>query len=68
MDPVVLNPQVGNAGTGTFPGFQFQQEGAIVASQGAQFIKFGIKAGGNNATLTDKRCRFCINGLVQAVV
>ncbi len=46
MHAVVFHFQGGDAGTGAFARFQFQQEIAAVGLDSAQFVQIGIEAVG----------------------
>ena len=53
MHAVVLNAQVGDAGTLAFARLQRQQEFCAVRLDAAQLVQIGIETVGNHATVTD---------------
>ena len=67
VDAVVLDLEVADAGALPFACFEVDEEGAAVVVQGAQFIEFGIKAGGDHPAVADQRRRFGGDGAGEEV-
>ena len=65
VHPVVLHPQVGNAGAGFFAALQAQQKAVAVGLDGAQLVQLGVKAVGNHAAVAHQRGWLGRDGLQQ---
>ena len=55
---VELHAQVGNAGAGSFPGFEVQQKGVTVGLYAAQLVQVSVAAVVDDAAVTHQRRRF----------
>ena len=65
MHLVEFDFEAGNSAALAFARLQFQQEGAAVVLNGAQFIEVRAVAGGNDIAVTHQRRGFECDGLIE---